>query len=149
MRSSRRVDSALANSAARGVRVHMLSSDAPSESWLPLLGPTRAWRMSIASDALVTARTSHQPMAPVVVAPRAGMVAGGCGPRRSALGCPCGGRRWRRHAPTSIAYSAALLRHTMVEHADAPKRKGSPPCRNCCVALARRIDPAADTLVRR
>jgi len=36
------VDSAIANLPARGVRVHMLSSDAPSESWLPLLGLTRA-----------------------------------------------------------------------------------------------------------
>ena len=36
------LDAAIAKLPARGVRVHMLSSDAPSESWLPLLGPTRA-----------------------------------------------------------------------------------------------------------
>jgi uncharacterized protein (DUF58 family) len=36
------LDAALAQLPARGVRVHRLSSDAPSESWLPLLGPMRA-----------------------------------------------------------------------------------------------------------
>ena len=36
------LDSAIANLPARGVRVHMLSSDAASDSWLPLLGPARA-----------------------------------------------------------------------------------------------------------
>jgi uncharacterized protein (DUF58 family) len=36
------VEAALAQLPARGVRVQMLSSDAPSESWLPLLGRTRA-----------------------------------------------------------------------------------------------------------
>lgn len=36
------VDTALAQLPARGVRVQVLSSDAPSESWLPLLGRPRA-----------------------------------------------------------------------------------------------------------
>jgi len=36
------LDAALAQLPARGVRVHCLSSDAPSDSWLPLLGPMRA-----------------------------------------------------------------------------------------------------------
>lgn len=36
------IEAALAQLPARGVRVQMLSSDAPSESWLPLLGPARA-----------------------------------------------------------------------------------------------------------
>ena len=36
------IESALAQLPARGVRVQLLSSDAPSESWLPLLGPARA-----------------------------------------------------------------------------------------------------------
>ena len=36
------VEAALAQLPVRGVRVQMLSSDAPSESWLPLLGRTRA-----------------------------------------------------------------------------------------------------------
>ena len=36
------LESALAQLPARGVRVQVLSSDAPSESWLPLLGPARA-----------------------------------------------------------------------------------------------------------
>ena len=36
------VEAALSQLPARGVRVQMLSSDAPSESWLPLLGRTRA-----------------------------------------------------------------------------------------------------------
>jgi uncharacterized protein (DUF58 family) len=35
------VDSALASLPSRGVRVQMLSTDAPSESWLPLLGRAR------------------------------------------------------------------------------------------------------------
>jgi uncharacterized protein (DUF58 family) len=35
------LDAALAGLAARGVRVQALSSDAPSESWLPLLGAAR------------------------------------------------------------------------------------------------------------
>ena len=33
------LDAAVAQLPARGVRVHVLSSEAPSESWLPLLGP--------------------------------------------------------------------------------------------------------------
>ena len=33
------LDAACAQLPARGVRVHALSSDAPSESWLPMLGP--------------------------------------------------------------------------------------------------------------
>jgi uncharacterized protein (DUF58 family) len=36
------IEAALAQLPARGVRVQLLSSDAPSESWLPLLGPARA-----------------------------------------------------------------------------------------------------------
>ena len=36
------IEAALAQLPARGVRVQVLSSDAPSESWLPLLGPARA-----------------------------------------------------------------------------------------------------------
>jgi uncharacterized protein (DUF58 family) len=36
------IDAAIAQLPARGVRVQVLSSDAPSESWLPLLGPARA-----------------------------------------------------------------------------------------------------------
>jgi uncharacterized protein (DUF58 family) len=36
------VDAALARLPARGVRVQVLSTDAPSESWLPLLGRSRA-----------------------------------------------------------------------------------------------------------
>ena len=36
------LDAALAQLPARGVRVQVLSSEAPSESWLPLLGRTRA-----------------------------------------------------------------------------------------------------------
>jgi uncharacterized protein (DUF58 family) len=36
------IDAALAQLPARGVRVQVLSSDAPSESWLPLLGRPRA-----------------------------------------------------------------------------------------------------------
>ncbi len=36
------VEAALAQLPARGVRVQMLSTDAPSESWLPLLGRARA-----------------------------------------------------------------------------------------------------------
>ena len=36
------IETALAQLPARGVRVQVLSSDAPSESWLPLLGPARA-----------------------------------------------------------------------------------------------------------
>ncbi len=36
------VEATLAQLPARGVRVHVLSSDAPSESWLPLLGRARA-----------------------------------------------------------------------------------------------------------
>ncbi|MFS8064680.1 MAG: DUF58 domain-containing protein [Luteimonas sp.] len=36
------IESALAQLPARGVRVQVLSSDASSESWLPLLGPARA-----------------------------------------------------------------------------------------------------------
>jgi uncharacterized protein (DUF58 family) len=36
------IETALAQLPARGVRVQLLSSDAPSESWLPLLGPARA-----------------------------------------------------------------------------------------------------------
>lgn len=36
------IEAALAQLPARGVRVQALSSDAPSESWLPLLGPARA-----------------------------------------------------------------------------------------------------------
>jgi uncharacterized protein (DUF58 family) len=35
------IEAALAQLPARGVRVQVLSSDAPSESWLPLLGPAR------------------------------------------------------------------------------------------------------------
>lgn len=38
----RPVEAALQHLPARGVRVHMLSGDAPSESWLPLLGRPRA-----------------------------------------------------------------------------------------------------------
>ena len=36
------IEAALAQLPARGVRVQLMSSDAPSESWLPLLGPARA-----------------------------------------------------------------------------------------------------------
>jgi uncharacterized protein (DUF58 family) len=36
------IEAALAQLPARGVRVQLLSSDAPSESWLPLLGSARA-----------------------------------------------------------------------------------------------------------
>jgi len=36
------VDAALARLPARGIRVQVLSTDAPSESWLPLLGRSRA-----------------------------------------------------------------------------------------------------------
>jgi uncharacterized protein (DUF58 family) len=36
------IEAALAQLPARGVRVQLLSSDAPSDSWLPLLGPARA-----------------------------------------------------------------------------------------------------------
>jgi hypothetical protein len=36
------LDAALAQLPVRGVRVQVLSSEAPSESWLPLLGRTRA-----------------------------------------------------------------------------------------------------------
>ncbi|HSR64325.1 MAG TPA: DUF58 domain-containing protein [Xanthomonadaceae bacterium] len=36
------IDAALASLPARGVRVQVLASDAPSESWLPLLGASRA-----------------------------------------------------------------------------------------------------------
>jgi uncharacterized protein (DUF58 family) len=36
------IDAAIAQLPARGVRLQVLSSDAPSESWLPLLGPARA-----------------------------------------------------------------------------------------------------------
>lgn len=36
------IDAALARLPARGVRVQVLASDAPSESWLPLLGTRRA-----------------------------------------------------------------------------------------------------------
>jgi uncharacterized protein (DUF58 family) len=36
------IEAAQAQLPARGVRVQLLSSDAPSESWLPLLGPARA-----------------------------------------------------------------------------------------------------------
>jgi uncharacterized protein (DUF58 family) len=36
------IEAALAQLPTRGVRVQLLSSDAPSESWLPLLGPARA-----------------------------------------------------------------------------------------------------------
>jgi uncharacterized protein (DUF58 family) len=36
------IEAAHAQLPARGVRVQLLSSDAPSESWLPLLGPARA-----------------------------------------------------------------------------------------------------------
>jgi uncharacterized protein (DUF58 family) len=36
------IEAALAQLPARGVRVQVLSSDAPSESWLPLLGAVRA-----------------------------------------------------------------------------------------------------------
>jgi len=36
------IEAALAQLPARGVRVQLMSSEAPSESWLPLLGPARA-----------------------------------------------------------------------------------------------------------
>ena len=36
------VEAALAQLPVRGVRVQVLSTDAPSESWLPLLGRARA-----------------------------------------------------------------------------------------------------------
>jgi hypothetical protein len=96
--------------------------------------------MSIASDALVL-RDIHQPVAPSWWPPAPGwwLVAAVLAFALAAVAW----RHWRRHARRR---AHARLFDTMVEHADAPSEKIA-AMSELLRRAARRIDPAADTLV--